>query len=191
MIGSRTVLMVVLSLGMAGALSTPVLAQAAGGGGGRQRGGGAGGGAGGGGGRQRLDPAQMRERMMTQLKEALGATDEEWTALQPKVEKVMTAQQANRAGGGAGGRRGGAGGGGAGAAPADNTPQSPVAAASKDLQDALGNKDSTPEQIKVKLQALRDARTKAHTDLAAAQAELKEVLTARQEAVLVARGMLE
>ncbi len=175
MIGSRAVLLFVLSLGMAGALSTPAMAQAGGGGGG-----------GGGGGRQRMDPAQMRERMMTQLKEALGATDEEWTALQPKVDKVMTAQQASRGGG-----FGGFGGGRGGAAPADNAPQSPVASASKDLQDVLGNKDSTPEQIKVKLQALRDARTKAHTDLVAAQAELKEVLTARQEAVLVARGMLE
>ena len=73
-----------------------------------------------------------------------------------------------------------------------NAPQSPVAEnASRELRETLDNKDSTPDQIKVKLQALRDARVKAHEELVAAQAELKELLTARQEAALWRQGTLE
>ncbi len=47
------------------------------------------------------------------------------------------------------------------------------------------------EELKAKLAALRDARAKARADLEAAQKDLQEVLTPRQEAVLVAMGMIE
>src|SRR4051812_341802 len=53
--------------------------------------------------RGNFDPAQARERMMTRIKEQLGASDDEWKALQPAVEKVMTAQRDTRGGGGRGG----------------------------------------------------------------------------------------
>src|SRR5258705_7103323 len=63
--------------------------------------------------RGNFDPAQARERFMTQIKERLGASDDEWKVLQPKLEKVMTAQRESRGGvGGFGGGRGGRGGGG-------------------------------------------------------------------------------
>lgn len=189
MVGSRTVLMFVLGLGMAGALATPAMAQAGGGGGGGGggRGGRNGGGAGGAGGGQRFDPAAMMQRREQQLKESLGVTDEEWTALQPKLQKVQEAQMAVRAGTMFGGRGGRGGGGPA----ADNaTTQGPYAIAASELRTTLDNKDSTPDQIKAKLQALRDARDKANADVTAAQAELKSLLTARQEAVLVSQGVL-
>lgn len=180
MVRSRTLLAVVLGLGMAGAMASPAFAQ---------QGGGPGGGGPGG---QRWDPQQMRERMEQRMKESLGVTDDEWKVLQPKVEKVQQLQMQSRGGmfgGMGGGRRGGPGGGqGGGDA---NAPQSPVANASRELRETLDNKDSTPDQIKVKLQALRDVRVKAREELTTAQAELKELLTARQEAALVAQGMLE
>src|SRR5258708_4012287 len=102
---------VVLGLCVAGTAGS-ALAQA-------RPGGQPGGQPGGGGGRGNpgnFDPAQMRERMMTRIKEQLGASDDEWKALQPAVEKVMTAQRDARAGGrgGPGGGRGGRGQGGAG-----------------------------------------------------------------------------
>jgi Spy/CpxP family protein refolding chaperone len=59
------------------------------------------------------------------------------------------------------------------------------------LQTALDNKDSKPDEIKGKLDALRDARGKAREQLVKAQADLKSLLTQRQEAVLVTRSMLE
>jgi hypothetical protein len=135
--------------------------------------------------RGNFDPAQFRERRLTQIKEQLGATDEEWKVLSPKIEKVMTAQFA-----GFGGGRGGRGGPGGGNN-ADNQPTTPVAKASADLRATLANKDAPADDIKAKLAALRDAREKVKADLQASQKELKEILTQRQEAVLVTNGMLE
>jgi hypothetical protein len=141
---------------------------------------------GGRGNRGNFDPAQMRERMMTRLKEQLGANDEEWKVLSPKVEKVMTAQNNSRSGGGFGGGRGGRGGGGGG----DNQPTTALGTASRDLRQALEN-NAPAEEINKKLAAYREARTKAREELASAQKELKELLTPKQEAQLVVNGMLE
>ncbi len=139
--------------------------------------------------RGNFDPAQWRERIANGIKDQLGATAEEWQVLQPKIEKVMTAQRETRGGFGmTGGRRGG---GGADNTPRTEQPQSAVAKASAELRTALEKKDTPADQIQQKLTALRDARAAARTELEAAQKELKELLTARQEAVLVSMGMLE
>ena len=134
---------------------------------------------------QRMTPEEMRTRMATRMKEQLGVNDKEWTALQPKVEKVMQIQRETRGGGFGGGR------GGQGNAADAAAPTNPVAIASSELQKLLENKDAAPEQIKARLTTLRDARVKAREDLVKAQAELKELLTVRQEAVLANMGMLD
>ena len=54
--------------------------------------------------------------------------------------------------------------------------------------DARFKKAKTTEE---KLAALREAKEKAKTQLTAAQKELKELLTRRQEAILVNSGILE
>lgn len=182
-------LAVVLTLGMIGAVATPTFAQNAGGGGG---GGGGRGNGGGGGGGPRMTPEEFRAAQAKRTQEALGVTDAEWAVLAPKVEKVQTLQfqsMAGRFGGGRGGRGGGPGGGGPGGAAA--APTTPVSEATAALQTLLENKDATPEQIKAKLTALRDARAKAKEELTKAQAELREVLSVRQEAILVERGLLD
>lgn len=56
------------------------------------------------------DPAQARERALTRIKDQLGASDDEWKVLQPKVDKLLTTQQDARGGGGGGGRSGRRGG---------------------------------------------------------------------------------
>ena len=66
-----------------------------------------------------------------------------------------------------------------------------MATAAAALQAVLDNKDSTPDDIKAKLTALRDAKTAAKADLTKAQTDLREVLTVRQEAVLVTMGYLD
>jgi hypothetical protein len=66
-----------------------------------------------------------------------------------------------------------------------------VGKAQADLRAALDDKSTSPEEINKRLAALREAREKARADRTAAQKELKEVLSARQEAVLVSMGMLE
>src|SRR5690348_5069084 len=68
----------------------------------------------GGGGRRGFDPAQRMER----LKDELEVKDDEWTALQPLIQKIMDAQRAILAdrirGAMRGGRPGGDNGGGGG-----------------------------------------------------------------------------
>src|SRR5687767_11756563 len=65
------------------------------------------------GGRGDFDPARFMEERMNRTKERLGATEEEWQVIKPKLEKVMTAQAEAVMGrfGMGGGRRGGDGGG--------------------------------------------------------------------------------
>jgi hypothetical protein len=164
--------------------------------GGNQGAGGNQGGAGGGRGNRR-DPAQMRQQMNDRMKELLGASDDEWKVLQPQIEKVQTLQRAatSRAGfsllfnnSNNGGGRGGRGRGGQ---QPDNTPPSAVAEKSKELTAAIENKDTKPEEYKAKLAAYREARNQARADLGKAQESLREVVTVRQEAVLVELGLLD
>lgn len=55
----------------------------------------------------------------------------------------------------------------------------------------MADKSISPEELARKLTALHEAKAKATAVRAAAQKELKELLTARQEALLVQSGMLE
>ncbi len=160
---------------------------------------GAGGGGRGGGRRQwgggRWDPEQMRQMMLDRMKESLGATDEEWTVLAPRFEKVTRlAREAGGGfmrGGGFGGRaRRGTWGGGPGEGAAQE-PQTATAKASDALRTTLEDESSSPDQIKKLLTAYRAAREKARQELAKAQEELREVLSVRQEAQLVLTGTLE
>jgi Spy/CpxP family protein refolding chaperone len=148
------------------------------------------------------DFAQMRQMMMERMKEALGASDDEWKVLQPKIEKVQQLQRDASGGRGMGmlfrppgGGQGGPGGPGAGpGGPGGffgNQNPSPVQEKANDLRTTLDNKDAKPEEVKAKLQALRDARAKAKEELGKSQEDLRGLLTQRQEAVLVMMGMLE
>jgi opacity protein-like surface antigen len=189
MISIRQLLVAASAFILMAAVSSSALAQAQGGG--QQRGQGRQRGQGG-----NFDPAQARERMMNALKERLGATDDEWKVLQPKIEKVMTAQRDSRGGGfggrgNFGGRNRGNNNGQDQAQQNNNRPQSEVSKAAADLRAAIEDKSTPAEEINKKLAALREAREKARAELQAAQKELKEVLSARQEAVLVSSGMLE
>ena len=129
--------------------------------------------------RGNFNPADFTARM----KEALKATDEEWTVLQPLLENVMAKQRDASGFGGRG--RGGPGGNGG------DAPTTPSAKASQDLRDLLDKENATPEELKAKLAAVRETRKKSQAELAQAREELRKVLTLRQEAYFVSRGMLE
>lgn len=168
---------------------------------------GAGGAAGGRGGRGGFDPEAMRTRMeefrkqqAEQMKTEMGATDEEWAVLQPKIEKIQTLQRDLSSGmrGGMMGRtgRGGRGGAQPGAQPAAqpdaNAPaQTEIQKAGAALQTVVQNKEASAEQVSAALKAYRDARDKIKGELATAQKELKEIVTVKQEAYLVTRNVLE
>lgn len=158
------------------------------------------GGPGGPGGGPPPDFAQMRQQMMDRLRDQMGATDDEWKAIQPLLEKVQQLQRQSGGRGGPGmfgppgGPRGQGGpppGGPGGPGGGPGGPPSEVQQKQADLRDALQGGDAAADEIKARLAALRAARAKAKADLAKAQEDLKQVLSVRQEAVLVAFGILE
>jgi len=159
------------------------------------------GGGGGGGGRGgNFDPAQMKERALTNIKEQMGVTDDaEWKVLETAIGKVMDARMEAGAGTMGGMRnmmrrrntdtnnadqaappQGGRNRGGFGAPSAE----------SEDLQKAIDSKASADE-IKAKLAKLRDANAAKEAKLTAAQEDLKKLLTSRQEAIAVLDGLLK
>jgi len=170
-------------------LAAPVLAQDQAGGGNRSDRQNRGNDQGAGQGRGNFDPAQFRQRFEDNVKEQLGASDDEWKVIQPKLTKVFDARRASMGGmRGMFGRNRDRGG---DTSATDNTNRSPLEIAQRELQQVLDNKDATADQIAAKLKALREAREKAKQELASAQKDLKEILTPRQEAVLVNMSMLD
>jgi hypothetical protein len=151
----------------------------------------------GGGGRQgrgNMDPAQRQQQMMDRLKETLEVSDDaEWKAMQPLVQKVADlgrelAGDRMRA---MFGRRGGNN-----AQPADQQGQqrrggfggtpSPEADA---LQKAIDSKASKAE-MKAALDKYMASRKAKQAALEQAQADLRKVLTSRQEAIATLNGLL-
>ncbi|MGQ9591515.1 MAG: hypothetical protein ACUVYA_14625 [Planctomycetota bacterium] len=127
--------------------------------------------------------------MSERMRETLGASEEEWKVLEPKIDAVQTAAREVRGGGF--GPGGGPGGRMRGGERGQATPESPVAKATQELRTALEDTSATAEAIAQKLAALRKARDAARENLARAQADLRELLTKRQEAQLVLMGILD
>jgi len=153
------------------------------------------GGGGGGGGRGNFDPAQMQERIMTNVREQLGFTnDTEWNAIQPMVQKVLDARR--DAGGGNMGRLFGRGNRGGNNANANNnsgrrggfggTP-SPEAEA---LQKAIDDNAPTA-QIKAALAKYKTSQKAKQDKLVQAQESLRKVLTVKQEAQAALLGLVD
>ncbi len=147
--------------------------------------GGPGGDQGGQGGGRNFDPAQMQQRMLERAQEQLGFTnDVEWDAVKPLVQKVQEAQMAARAGqmrGMFGGRNRGGNGGGNGMFPAD---------AERDALQKAVDDNAPAAQIKDLLAKYKAAQKTKQAKLEAAQADLKKVLTTKQEAQAVLSGLI-
>ena len=158
-------------------------------GGGRRRG--QGGGDPGGGGN--FDPAQMQQRIMERVREQLGFTnDTDWSAVEPLVQKVSDARREVGGGGmgrmfGRGNRGGGQGGGqGGGRGGIFGTPSPEEEALQKDLDD-----NAPSGQIKDALAKYKAAQKEKQAKLHTAQAELKKVLSVKQEAQATLLGLVE
>jgi len=139
---------------------------------------------------QRME--EFRKRMEQRMREQLGASEEEWKALQPGIEKVQQVMRQTRGGFG---RRTGR---------SDRRPEdaqrpeagqererSEVEKKTEALRSLLGDKASGADAIKAALDALRQAREKAQQELAAARKDLRSIVTVRQEAQLVLMGILD
>lgn len=130
-----------------------------------------------------FDPAEFQKRMTERLKEQLEITDEtEWKALEPLVTKVSEARMQAFAGMGRG-MRGGRGGGPGGPGGAQANP------AAEALQKAIDAKASNAE-TKAALDKFVADRKAKQAELEKAQANLRKVLTPRQEAIATLNGLL-
>ena len=124
---------------------------------------------------------QVESRGQDRLKGILGASDEEWEILGPKIEKVRTLSQLLRTEGGIQRL----------SFAVSGDQQSDVQKNARILQEALENKASAPEQIATALKGYRAARAKAKEELGKVRKELRELLTVKQEAQLVTMDLLD
>lgn len=135
------------------------------------------------------------------IRQVLGATDQEWSQIQPKLQAVLKLQsEARVALTVAGGRRPGADAGEQPAGPRWVRPSQMAQMTNQELTEGqkaaealldLLEKNADIKQIQEKVQALRTVRQKAQQQLATAQAELKKVLSEKQQAMLVLMGLLD
>ena len=162
-----------------------------GGGQGGDRGGRGRGGPGGG----NFDPAEMQQRIMTNIREQFGVKDDaEWKILEERIQKVMDARREVGVGGGGfgrmfrrpggdnnndGGRRRGGGFFGGEPDPAQEA-----------LDKAIDSKASKDE-LKSAMAKARASKKAKETKLTAAQDELKKVLSTEQEALALSMGLVQ
>lgn len=135
-----------------------------------------------------FDPQQMQEqmqqRMLDNIREQLVVTnDADWNAIEPLITKVTQGRMESMLGGMGAMRSlmGGRGGGFSGMGQPDSDAEA--------LQKAID--DSVPTaQIKALMTKYRESRKRKDEELAKNREELRQVLTPRQEAVLVLMGIL-
>jgi len=149
-------------------------------------------------GRGNFNPEEMRARMAERTRELLDVkNDDEWKLIQARLEKVQEAQREVRSlsgnigllfsrggdqgGGDQGGRTRGPGG-----SPFGGTPNPDAEAFTKAVQ----NKAPT-EELKQRMARVREARKNAEAKYEKSADDLRQVLTVRQEATLVAIGLLK
>jgi chromosome segregation ATPase len=116
--------------------------------------------------------ALQRARAVENLKEQLGVSEAEWTVVRPRLEAVYERVHAQPVRG-------------------NVEPTTPVEQRRKELRELLRDENAEAEQIKARLSALRAEKEKARQELAKARRELQQIMTLRQEAVLVLAGLLE
>ena len=139
------------------------------------------------------------------VKKKLGATDEEWKVIGPKLQKILTSRQILTAdaravslpvdaaartevrlgdpAAGGGPRPGGGFGSPAGS--------DIISQAQAEFRAVLDDPKHTKAELQEKVEAVRKARQQVRKDLTAAQKDLLQMLTADQEAILVGLGYIE
>jgi hypothetical protein len=139
---------------------------------------------------QNMDPQQMmdmiQERINSSLRERMAITnDAEWAIIEQRINAVTKARMATMADSGLmggmmpGGRAGGF-------ASMFGTPSPEAEALRRAVED-----NAPPAQIHALLLKFQAARKEKEAAAAKAQAELKTVLTVRQEAIAVVSGLIE
>ena len=139
---------------------------------------------------QSVDRNKIREAMLARwrvrLKEQLGAGDDEWKVLEPRILKVARARRDARV------EPRGVGGGRArtGVVPIERGDPTDVDEAETALREASSDPEVHANDVARSLATYRRALDGARKRLDQAEAELKELLTHRQEGVLMVVGLL-
>jgi len=112
------------------------------------------------------------QRMLERLKGELKVSEEEWTVVKPRVEAVyrLTHTQSSVT---------------------DDETEVSVTQRTSELRELLANPEAKPEAIKARLTLLRAAREHVRQELVKARQSLQQIMTFRQEAVLVLYGLLD
>jgi hypothetical protein len=127
--------------------------------------------------RQQIMNEQMawqRQRAVEDLKGQLGVSDQEWTVLKPRIQVVYDlVHPAPRPMG------------------KSDAPRTETELRSRELRELLQDQKAPADQIKARLTALRAARERGVQQLVNARQGLRQLMTLRQEAVLVLNGLLD
>jgi len=159
---------------------------------------------------------KMEERMLNGIKQRMKSSDEEWELIGPMIKSVLELKAKGKGGMMRGGMKGGKPGGGRGERPegaegrskGDKDKKRPEGGRPdfeaikkqmkenqpeqmKALRASLEDEASSAEDIKSKLDSFRTMRDEKKSQLQSAQAELKSVLTVKQEAILVLSGIID
>jgi hypothetical protein len=132
---------------------------------------------------------QHRQEMLDALKDRLELSDDDFKALSPKIEKLLDAKQNMTTG--AGMSWSSMNGGKPVFKASEAKPNTEPGKAMQDVRDAVADKDLSNEEVVKKIAAVREAREKAKAEFDAAQKELSDALTPRQQAVLMTLGVIE
>lgn len=116
----------------------------------------------------------QRERIMENLKQRLEVSEEEWKVVQPRLDMVFFLRNPPMS-----------------FAPEDICASALVHRLTAELQQLVNTKGTKPEEIKAKLTALRAAKERVRHELSRAQQNLRQIMTIRQEAVLVLNQLLD
>lgn len=113
-------------------------------------------------------------RALENIRKQLETSAEEWKVIKPRIEAIYNLQHPPTS-----------------SRPGNETKRTEVQQKSVELSELLRDKAAAPDQIKARLTALRSAQEKARQELATAQQNLRQILTLRQEALLVLNGLLD
>ena len=115
-----------------------------------------------------------RRRAVDDWKGRLGIPEAEWPVVRPRLEAVYDLVRPMPTGLGP-----------------NTAPRSEVERRSRELRTLLQDAGPAVDEIKAKVAALRSAKDKARQERLAAQERLRQIMTVRQEALLVLDGLLD
>jgi hypothetical protein len=149
---------------------------------------------GGRGNRGNFDPAQMQQRMNEMVRERLEIKDDtEWKAIEPLVTKVNELRR-EQIGGMGRGMMGGRNRGGDQATQGGNSNRTRIGGEPTAEETALTTAveaNASKEELKAKMEAYRKVKAAKEAELKTAQANLKKVLTTKQEAIALQMGLVQ